>query len=267
MAFDAVAFVSSDEIFSERERAMVDSHLYRNVLFLVMGSRKKAELLADYVRKKKARTASIILLHDTDSRYILPYLAQSIDPRAAVIDITFASPYYASAVTVLCRRPWVQISYTQWDGTPHTIFLSQPFAIDDDATGNIMASLSYGPRTLSELEKKTGLNYKTLARRTAVLLKDGCISRTDDYPIRYYVSKEQAVRYGVTASPYDAIVQGTVFRNAAEAVREYDEFILDSTDGGEDDKHPSGVYIEEGALASPGRARTRSVRSPRKDPA
>ena len=231
MPFQAVAFISSEENLSEREKSIADRLISSDVLFLVMGSGAKARLLTEYIDGKEWNKVKVIRLHDPESRYLLPYLAKTTDRKGLSVDVTFASPYYASAVTVLCRRPQVRITSTQWDGETQTIFCSNPLPrLNDEGMGAILECLSKGPRSLNDLERDTGLNYKTLARRASFLLKDGHISRTDDYPIRYYMTPEQAMSFNLSPGPYEGSAEGMLFDNAAEAIMEFDEVVLDSTD-------------------------------------
>ena len=84
-------------------------------------------------------------------------------------------------------------------------------------------------KTLNELERETGMNYKTLARRTSQLLKEGYISKTDDYPLRYYLTEEQETEYSVSCRPeMKKTTEGQVFRSAMEALLAEDNFLIGS---------------------------------------
>lgn len=227
--FQAVAFISGEEGLSEREKSMVGRLIDRELLLLVMGSKTKSEELADFVMSRGGTRANVIRMHSPDSPYLLPYLAQKVDREGLVIDITFASPYYASAATILCRRPCVTITYTMWDGTSQVLFASNPHpSVSDDVMGKMMVCLMSGSKTLEELEVLTGLNYKTLARRASYLLRDGHISKTDERPIRYYLTTNQIMSFDLSQGA-DHSAEGKLFENAAEAVMECDEIILDNT--------------------------------------
>ena len=89
----------------------------------------------------------------------------------------------------------------------------------DDQSKWIVGSLMSGPKTLNELENETGMNYKTLARRTSNLLREGYISKTDDYPLRYYLTEEQEAEYNISChSENENVAEGRVFRSAMEAL-------------------------------------------------
>ena len=230
MVFEAVAFVSGEDKLSEREKAMADRFLGRDVLFLVMCSESKAELLRQYVEPRGQGKANIVCLHAPDSRYLLPYLARETYRGRLEIDVTFASPYYASAVTLISKKPGVRIAYTMWDGHPQVIYQAlSPKTEYNDVNYRIVKRLSSGPKTLAELEKETGLNYKTLARRAASLLAEGAVSKTDEYPIRYYATDEQVLTCQLSPNPYDEIIEGRVFLNAVEALFSQDRVVLDCT--------------------------------------
>jgi hypothetical protein len=123
----------------------------------------------------------------------------------------------------------VTITYTMWDGTPQILFTSNPHSsVSDDVMGQIMICLMSGSKTLEELEVLTGLNYKTLARRASHLLRDGHVSKTDERPIRYYLTTNQIMSFELSQGTGHS-AEGMLFDNAAEAVMECDEIILDNT--------------------------------------
>ena len=228
-AFDAVAFVSSEEILNEREKALVSRYADRNVLFLTVRSETKAALLKEFVRDLGERI-NIVNLHASDSRYLLPYLAGETARTRLSVDITFAPPYYASVLTLICRRPRTKICYTQGDGSCQVIYQSGlANRVKDSPMKAIIDALTTGAKTLSELEKLTGLNYKTLARRTANLLREGMISKTDEYPIRYYVTDEQALSNQLSPGAYESVAEGKMYQNAAAALFSQDSIVLDNT--------------------------------------
>ena len=218
MSFDTVMFIPADGTFTEREKQMI-RRSGRDPLFIVMGSEEKARSLCDNVENSGMRDVTVISMHNPDSRYLLPYLAGTVDD-GAVIDVTFASSYYASSVTLLTRNKGVDITYTQWDGSVSVIHRHDPLpSTMDDQSRSIVDCLIPGPRTLSELEKELGMNYKTLARRASYLLRDGRISKTDDYPIRYYLTEQQEADHNLSScSDREKVVGGRVFISAMQAL-------------------------------------------------
>ncbi len=165
-----------------------------------------------------------------DSRHLVSYLAGAASPFGLAVDVTFASPYYAVRVSLLARGRPVKIEYTREDGSAEVVFKSSASPLAEDATMcRIMASLGEDPRTLVELEAATGLNYKTLARRAARLLEEGLVSKTDDYPIRYYMTQKQCFDAFLTSRPYDLELEGKHFVSAAKALRDQNKIVLDST--------------------------------------
>lgn len=227
MSFNTVIFIPADETITEREKQMVQRTAGEGPLFIVMDSEKKARELSNYIESLDDGDYTIISLHNPDSRYLLPYLAGTVC-EGAVIDITFASSYYASSVTLLTFSKTAKITYTQWDGSVSVIHQSRTDpAVMDDQSKWIVCSLMSGPRTLNELEKGTGMNYKTLARRTSNLLREGYISKTDDYPLRYFLTEEQEREYSISCHPEERkTTEGKVFRSAMEALLTEDNYII-----------------------------------------
>ena len=230
MAFEAVVFVSGDGELSEREAAAVGRHASSDVLYVVMPSEGKAELLRDFLAPRGFRRTNIVCVRRPDSRHLVSYLAGAASPSGLAVDVTFASPYYAAHVSLLARGRSVKIEYTREDGSAEVVFKSSASPLAEDATmRRIMASLGEEPRTLAELEAATGLNYKTLARRAARLLEEGLVSKTDDYPIRYYMTQKQCFDAFLTSRPYDLELEGKHFVSAAKALRDQNKIVLDST--------------------------------------
>ena len=229
MSFNTVVFIPADENITEREKQMVHIAAGDGSLFIVMDSERKARLLSDYIETLDTGDYTIISLHNPDSRYLLPYLAGTVC-EGAVIDITFASPYYASSVTLLTMSKSAKITYTQWDGSVFVIHQNRTgSAVMDNQSKWIVGSLMSGPKTLNELEGETGMNYKTLARRTSNLLKEGIISKTDDYPLRYHLTEEQEADYNISCRPeIKKTTEGQVFRSAMEALLGEDNLIIGS---------------------------------------
>ncbi len=223
-------FVSGDGELSEREAAAVGRHASSDVLYVVMPSEGKAELLRDFLAPRGFRRANIVCVHSPDSRYLIHYLAGATSQSGLTIDVTFASPYYAAHASLLAKGRPVKIEYTLEDGIAEVMYKSSASPLADDATMRmIMAALGKESKTLAELEAATGLNYKTLARRAAKLLDEGLISKTDDYPIRYYMTRDQCFSAFLTSKPYDLGLGGGFFESAAKALRDRDEIVLDST--------------------------------------
>lgn len=219
MSFDAVVFMSGGDALTEREKQMVQRTSGHSPLFIVMDSVKKSSLLRDYIETLDGGDVTIISMHNPDSRYLLPYLAGVVS-MCAVIDVTFASSYYASSVTLLTISKRAKIVYTQWDGSASIIHQStqDPASLDDQSRW-IVDCLVSGPKSLNELEKELGMNYKTLARRASYLLRDGYISKTDDYPIRYFLTEEQETEHGISCRPeMRKVMEGQVFKAATEAL-------------------------------------------------
>lgn len=230
MAFNAVAFISGENKLSEREKSLVNRMVDRDALFLVTGSEKKSEILSEYIQSLGTNEMNVIFLHADDSRYLLPYLAYATSRYKLVIDITFAPPYYASVVTLLAMRSGVKITYTQWDGATQVLYISNgPKTEFDEINNRIIKSLISGPKTLTELRDETGQNYKTLARRASALLHDGAISKTDAYPIKYYVTEPQALACQLSSTAYQYSLDGAGFLSAADALFTQDKVILDTT--------------------------------------
>ena len=227
MTFDAIVFIPSDESFTEREKQMVQRTVGHNPLFIVMDSESKARSLRDYVESLDANDITIISMHNPDSRYLLPYLAGVVS-GGVTIDITFASAYYASSVTLLSKSKGAKIIYTQWDGSVSVIYQPIPSMTEmDDQSKRIMNSLIAGPKALSELETELDMNYKTLARRASYLLKGGYISKTDDYPLRYYLTEEQETEHNLSCRPeVKRMMEGQVFRSAMQALLSENNIIM-----------------------------------------
>lgn len=218
MSFNNVAFIPADEIISEREKRMIQRAIGKDPLFIVMGSDTKARTLCDYVGTLGSGDATVISMHNPDSRYLLPYLAGTVKGGAA-IDVTFASPYYASSVTLLAGNKGVDVVYTQWDGSVSFIHRHGSASTMDGQSRSIVNCLIQGPKSLSEMEKELGMNYKTLARRSSYLLRDGRISKTDDFPIRYYLTEEQEMEHNISCHPDTGnIADSRVFRSAMQAL-------------------------------------------------
>ena len=227
MSFNRVVFIPADEIITEREKQMVQRAVGDGSLYIVMDSEKKAKVLSEYIESLNQGDYTIISLHNPDSRYLLPYLAGTVC-GGAVIDITFASPYYASSVTLLTMSKSAKITFTQWDGSVYIIHQNGTGSfIMDDQSKWIIGGLMSGPKTLNELEGETGMNYKTLARRTSQLLKEGHISKTEDYPLRYYLTEEQEMEHNISCLPeVKKMVEGQVFRSAMEALLAENNYVI-----------------------------------------
>lgn len=195
--FDAVAFLPPDVGISKAERRLIDSYAGRKLLLIVCGSPDKAASVADYLGSSPSSSVTVIC-PDTDSSPALrDFVLGSMAPRT-VIDITYASPYYASSMTSLAAAPGVSVVFTGDDAVETIVSGCGNYAdLDDDDTAIVMSLMS-GPKKPADVVSVTGINAKTAYRRLSALEARGLVSRTGGRPITYLLDGNQRFRFGIS---------------------------------------------------------------------
>ncbi len=191
--FDAVAFLPPDFGISRAERRLIDSHAGKNILLVVYGSRDKASVVADYLGSSPSSTFTLLCPDSPCSPKLREYIRGRISPAGMTVDVTFATPYYAAAMTTLAAAPGVSVTFTSLAGTTENIIThGGDYSSLDTEDIDIIRSLVGGMKQPSEVVADTGIASKTAYRRLVSLKEKGFISKgPGGRPITYYLDDNQ----------------------------------------------------------------------------
>jgi len=189
---DAVAFLDPGQGISRAERRLIDLYSDMNLLLVVCGGHDKADAVSDYLGSIPECSVSVVC-PDQSSSALREFLRDRMSPDGMVIDITYATSYYAASLTALARADGVSVVFTRPDGAREPIVsYGEDYSTLDDDDISIVRLLANGPMEPRDVIDATGINAKTTYRRLASLEKRGFIGRgAGGRPITYRIDENQ----------------------------------------------------------------------------